>query len=47
MDLTDQDIEHIADQVKQGFTTGQFSVEDDDGKTRRVNWTLTVEKWED
>lgn len=43
-DLSDTDLEHIADQVKEGFSSGHIC--SNEGQTK-VYWELNVNVWED
>lgn len=42
-DLNDLDLEQIAGQVKEGFSSGHIS----NGEGKRIYWELSVNVWED
>ena len=41
--VTELDYEYIAEQIKQGMTSGNTG----DGEGNRISWSLDVNKWED
>lgn len=47
LEINDYDREAIAEQVKQGYTSGRLDQQDEKGESIYITWSIDIEKWQD